>query len=797
MTRSKLILSVIFIVVSICGAAEAADDVTGIWTVTAEPKAKVLIERQGGTYRVGLTSAKLLGGRQDWYIGAGLDPQSIRFLTVKEARSSIGTRGKSNIVDSLRGSIQFDDVFRGSLTIRGRTFAIERTPLVPDGLTSPILSDVPETGWYVDGKTGAHAVFMEVQNNRAFIYFFSPDARRQLQVSIARFDRTRPERWRGLGEQAQELELRTSRTSITNFEIQTSMKGRDTQRRHREYNRWRPDSRDLLTEDLTTSLAGEDRDANGVRDDIDALLASSAYRSSRIKDTLREIAGAYRAYLVAEGIQSATEAFDRIETASACAAALIPQSGEADVFLIGSLVFNTPARIAARLRLDEFRLGRVSPALAISRENTNDCATFMQGVVRRYDTISAADAAAARRRPRQVETSSATSANQSLRDSHPGIDVSGTYAAARQRTCSDTQVFYVSGVRTDQFAADKDMAVLIEAMQASELDDGFDYEALADRNPGTVNDIVQYLVQQKNISQREAMDIAQSGLKYIRVGFKVIKNIKTKTGVFFGTIFIGTGVLKNIFGLYAQSAILENAEDVTFLRSRILEQINEGRRVVLVAHSRGNLRSNSVWESLVPAQQSAVRIASVANAASSVASGGRGATRDDDLIMKLTRELFDSERPTIAEAGKPDEGFGHSFIGSYIKNTIAKTFVLDRIRSALDKARRPPTSTPRVIGSTSGGYTGFVAQEDAYDIGQTKITARLDYEAFSIPDQFDVYRRGKRIASTGGLVSGSGTLNVRIPYDPSNPADGKIIVAVYGPNQGTAWNYTLTCPDFD
>jgi hypothetical protein len=79
----------------------------------------------------------------------------------------------------------------------------------------------------------------------------------------------------------------------------------------------------------------------------------------------------------------------------------------------------------------------------------------------------------------------------------------------------------------------------------------------------------------------------------------------------------------------------------------------------------------------------------------------------------------------------------------------------------------------------------LTAQTDTFEIGRNGVTFRAVYEAFTIPDRFDVLYPGSRVVSTGGF-SGSGTLNVTLPKDPNDPNDGEIIVAVYGPNPGMA-----------
>ena len=105
-----------------------------------------------------------------------------------------------------------------------------------------------------------------------------------------------------------------------------------------------------------------------------------------------------------------------------------------------------------------------------------------------------------------------------------------------------------------------------------------------------------------------------------------------------------------------------------------------------------------------------------------------------------------------------------------------------------------PTVTPTqtVIAqpcnnSTNSGGPGVT--ETFHELGKTGGSFQFSYDAFSVPDQFDIFYQGNRIFTTGGPVSGANTVNVT--YGPGT--DTKIMVRVTGPS-GTAWTYTVFCP---
>ena len=77
-----------------------------------------------------------------------------------------------------------------------------------------------------------------------------------------------------------------------------------------------------------------------------------------------------------------------------------------------------------------------------------------------------------------------------------------------------------------------------------------------------------------------------------------------------------------------------------------------------------------------------------------------------------------------------------------------------------------------------------------HELGATSGTFSFQYEAYSIPDQFDVYYEGNLIYTTGGPVSGGAT--VPVTFGPGTSTT--VTVVVTGP-VGTAWDYVVNCPN--
>ena len=92
---------------------------------------------------------------------------------------------------------------------------------------------------------------------------------------------------------------------------------------------------------------------------------------------------------------------------------------------------------------------------------------------------------------------------------------------------------------------------------------------------------------------------------------------------------------------------------------------------------------------------------------------------------------------------------------------------------------------PCNAATTSGG-DGVTTT--VHQLGQNSGTFQFYYNAYSVPDAFDITYEGNNIFSTNGPVSGDGT--VQVPYSGTST---EITVTVTG-GVGTVWDYTVSCP---
>jgi len=86
----------------------------------------------------------------------------------------------------------------------------------------------------------------------------------------------------------------------------------------------------------------------------------------------------------------------------------------------------------------------------------------------------------------------------------------------------------------------------------------------------------------------------------------------------------------------------------------------------------------------------------------------------------------------------------------------------------------------------SGGQGIF---SNTYDLGKCG-DFPFRYQAFTIPDQFQIFQDDNLIFDTGGKVSGGATVTVTAVGQTT-----LIRVVVTADLSGTAWNYTVGCPD--
>lgn len=103
--------------------------------------------------------------------------------------------------------------------------------------------------------------------------------------------------------------------------------------------------------------------------------------------------------------------------------------------------------------------------------------------------------------------------------------------------------------------------------------------------------------------------------------------------------------------------------------------LKQGDRVLLIAHSQGNLFANQVMTALSPQYGNSIGMIGVASPASIEVSGATYLTARDDLVINKLRELFPSVLPGNVDndhgvLNDPRDSLNHSFLDSYFNLTL-------------------------------------------------------------------------------------------------------------------------------
>ncbi|NEP57845.1 MAG: hypothetical protein F6K31_12610 [Symploca sp. SIO2G7] len=134
---------------------------------------------------------------------------------------------------------------------------------------------------------------------------------------------------------------------------------------------------------------------------------------------------------------------------------------------------------------------------------------------------------------------------------------------------------------------------------------------------------------------------------------------------------------------------------------------------------------------------------------------------------------------------EPDKGIFNEFAAN-LRNTLTDKTGIPF--NACDKETE--TQTVAKCGETQIKQGGQGQDSKSFNLGATSGTITVFYEMCPNPDQLDVFYENQLIGTTGGLVSGQGSLE--IPFEGSST---QATVVVRAPNNGTEWAYALFCPD--
>lgn len=358
------------------------------------------------------------------------------------------------------------------------------------------------------------------------------------------------------------------------------------------------------------TLAGIDSNHDGVRDDVERLIEINFAGSPDSIAALRQGARAMQRALVdtATGGPVASDADDSAR-ALECVMAVRPSDGARYYLELVAEMVDTDLRLDRYLDFNEALSG-----LSFTSEDPE----------------------------RWLTSCSFTPANAVLRRRKARLEAeaSGSCGSA------STTVFYLNGVLNGAFRAMVSESVLAHAVSTR-------YPALR----GTVTFRLSY-------NQTHGLFDLIEALHQISPG-----STSTLLRIVFGLISPPSPSEAAILSRIAETA----AEAVqTQKLQRLVEiyrrELIEGRKVVLVAHSQGNLYANRAYDQLQQEYGSSVGIVSVATPDSRVAGGGPWFTLTGDRVIRYLRLAFPSILPPDLDG--PSSGadrWQHGFLESYLQ----------------------------------------------------------------------------------------------------------------------------------
>lgn len=95
---------------------------------------------------------------------------------------------------------------------------------------------------------------------------------------------------------------------------------------------------------------------------------------------------------------------------------------------------------------------------------------------------------------------------------------------------------------------------------------------------------------------------------------------------------------------------------------------------------------------------------------------------------------------------------------------------------------------PCGVAAQSGG---FEVKVTPHNMGSTPGTVRLCYNMLNQPDKIEITHNGNIVATTGGFVSGTGSLE----FFYNATGDKFVVVTATGSEAGTLWCYFIGCPN--
>lgn len=384
------------------------------------------------------------------------------------------------------------------------------------------------------------------------------------------------------------------------------------------------------------TLTGIDSDHDGIRDDLQRYLTLSYPESpdtvSALKQAVRSTQAALTATSQTAAFNTATQMLRDLE----CLASIRPNDADQVMGLLLANTLNTEQRGLAYLAFSDRLGGSALPGKERGQWRTN-CGFAAQPVA-----------------------------------DHGLVFPSATPPKAVCGTPKGSTVFHINGVMTDLGGAAANLAVLTRAAQAQ-------------LPPADFADL--QFVLAPNHTEDAIRDVWES----------VRQSIDSDFAHFYRWLSFLEPMpdfVQQYFGRRAAevtSVSVAGSPDLQEQLRLYRNQILEGKKVILVAHSQGNLFANLAFMSLTAEEARSVGIVSVANPDVFVADGRPWTTLTTDRIVNLIRSLVGALPATTSNGAiAADDWTGHGFIKSYLAaHSLSHDRVLNHLKNAIDSVESP------------------------------------------------------------------------------------------------------------
>jgi hypothetical protein len=185
-------------------------------------------------------------------------------------------------------------------------------------------------------------------------------------------------------------------------------------------------------------------------------------------------------------------------------------------------------------------------------------------------------------------------------------------------------------------------------------------------------------------------------------------------------------------------------DDFTKQKDLYLKALRAGKRIIVVAHSQGNMYANAIWKSIEAEDAELVKSITIINVASpdeNAANQSKIVTAKEDAVINFVRKAFPSTTDGNFNFGSINtlDRANHSFLNAYMRDSVSLTLIKDFVREALDHTPYPQIEvTPSNLPEGRLGCDATVyATAGAQDIVAGSVILPADVDYLDIELQFD------------------------------------------------------------